>query len=154
MPKSIAVLGLVGSVLLGQAVAAAQITVLSAGAVEPGLKAAAATFEKQTGHVVTISFDTAPQIRARVGGGERWDVVIVPPAVLDEFAKAGKVEKERVLVGRVGMGVAVRAGATVPDIANVEALKRSVLAADSLVFSRGSSGVYFEGLLKKMGISE
>ena len=154
MPKSIAVLGLVGSVLLGQAVAAAQITVLSAGAVEPGLKAAAATFEKQTGHVVKISFDTAPQIRARVGGGERWDVVIVPPAVLNEFAKAGKVEKERVLVGRVGMGVAVRAGAPVPDIANVEALKRSVLAADSLVFSRGSSGVYFEGLLKKMGISE
>jgi len=154
MTKSMAVLGLVAGVLLGQAMAAAEITVLSAGAVEPGLRAAAAAFEKRTGHVVKISFDTAPQIRTRVAGGERWDVVIVTPAVLDELAKAGEVEKERVTVGRVGMGVAVRAGAPAPDISNVEALKRSVLAAESLVFSRGSSGVYFEGLLKKMGIYE
>lgn len=152
MMKRTAVLGLVAGVLLGQPMAAAEISVLSAGAVEPGLKAAAAAFEKRTGHVVKISFDTAPQIRTRVGGGETWDVVIVPPAILDEFAKAGKVEKERVTVGRVGMGVAVRAGAPTPDISNAEALMRSVLAADSLVFSRGSSGVYFEGLLKKMGI--
>jgi len=154
MAKNGAVLGLVASVLLGQAITAAEITVLSAGAVEPGLRAAAATFEKQTGHVVTISFAPAPQILARVGGGETCDVVIAPPAVLDEFAKAGKVEKERVTVGRVGMGVAVRAGAPAPDISNVEALKRSVLAAESLVFTRGSSGVYFEALLKKMGIYE
>jgi molybdate transport system substrate-binding protein len=132
--------------------AAAEITVLSAGAVEPGLRVATVAFEKLTGHVVKISFATAPQIRARVTRGETWDVVIVPPAVLDEFAKAGKVEKERVTLGRVGMGVAVRAGAPAPDISNVEALKRSVLAAESLVFTRGSSGVYFEGLLKKMGI--
>ena len=52
------------------------------------------------------------------------------------------------------MGVAVRAGAPMPDISNVEALKRSVLAAESLVFTRGSSGVYFEALLKKMGLYE
>ena len=70
-----------------------------------------------------------------------WDVVIAPPAVLDELAKTGKIGNERVAVGRVGMGVAVRAGAPIPDISSVEALKRSVLAAESLVFTRGSSGV-------------
>lgn len=93
MTKSMTVLGLVAGVLLGQAMAAAEITVLSAGAVEPGLRAAAAAFEKRTGHVVKISFATAPQIRTRVAGGETWDVVIVPPVVLDEFAKAGKVKR-------------------------------------------------------------
>ena len=154
MTKSPAVLGLVAGALLAQAVGAAQIMVLSAGAIEPGLKAAAGAFERQMGHVVKISFDTAPRIRTRIGGGETWDVVIAPPAVLDGFAKAGKVEMERVTVGRVGMGVAVRAGAPAPDISNVEALKRSVLAADSLVFNRASSGLYFETLLKNMGIYE
>jgi molybdate transport system substrate-binding protein len=154
MTKRLAALGLVAVILLGRTMAAAEITVLSAGAVEPGLRAAAALFEKQTGHVVKISFAPAPQIRARVGGGEMVDVVIVTPAILDEFATAGKVEKERVIVGRVAMGVAVRAGAPAPDISNGEALKRSVLAAESLVFTRGSSGVYFEGLLKKMGVYE
>ena len=152
--KSVTVVGLLSVVLSGPAAVAGELTVLSAGAVEPGLKAVAAAFEKQTGHVVKISFNTVPQIRTRIEGGERVDVVIATPAVLDELAKVGKVEDARVPLGRVGMGVAVRPGASVPDIVNGEAIKRSVLAADGLVFSRGSSGVYFESLLKKMGIYE
>ena len=154
MTKSLAILCLVVGVLHGHATTAVDVTVLSAGAVEPGLKPAAAAFEKRTGHAVKIAFAPAPQIRTRIAEGETWDVVIAPPAVLDEFAKAGKIESERVMLGRVGMGVAVRTGAPVPDISNVEALRRSVLAAESLVFTRGSSGLYFEGLLRKMGLYE
>jgi molybdate transport system substrate-binding protein len=154
MIKSLAISGLVAGALLGQPITAAEITVLSAGAVEPGLRPASLAFEKQTGHAVKISFAPAPQIRTRIVGGEIWDVVIAPPAVLAEFDKAGKIENERVTLGRVGMGVAVRTGAPVPDISNVEALKRSVLAAESVVITRGSSGVYFEALLKKMGLYE
>ncbi|TMH40004.1 MAG: ABC transporter substrate-binding protein [Betaproteobacteria bacterium] len=117
---------------------AAEIRVLSAGAVEPGLRAAAAAFKKQSGH--------------DVNGGEAFDVVIAPPAALEEFAGAGKLTVERVALGRVGLGVAVRPGAAVPDISSGEALKRSVLEADSIVFNRASSGIYFENLLKKMEI--
>jgi molybdate transport system substrate-binding protein len=140
------------SAVLNRPVAAAEITVLSAGAIEPGLRAAVASFQKDTRHEVNITFNTAPQIRKRIGSGETWDVVIAPPAVIEEFAKFGKVEPERVTVGRVGMGVAVRPGAPLPDISNVEALKHSVLDAESLVFNRASTGLYFEDLLKKMGI--
>src|SRR5439155_8161208 len=122
---------------------AAEIRVLSAGAVEPGLRAAAAAFKKQSGHDVNIAFNTTPEIRKRIGGGEAFDVVIAPPAALDEFAGAGKVATDRVNLGRVGLGVAVRPGAAVPDISSGEALKRSVLQADSIVFNRASSGIYF-----------
>ena len=131
---------------------AAEIKVLSAGAIEPGLRAAAAAFGRQSGHDVKITFNTAPEIRKRIVGGEAFDVVIAPPAALDEFAGAGKVAAERANLGRVGMGVAVRPGAPVPDISSGEALKRSVLAAESIVFNRASSGIYFENLLKKMEI--
>src|SRR6267154_1073555 len=131
---------------------AAEIRVLSAGAVEPGLKAAAAAFQKHSGHSVNIVFNTAPEIRKRIGAGEAFDEVIAPPAALDEFAGAGKVAAERANLGRVGMGVAVRPGAPVPDISSSDALKRSVLEADSIVFNRASSGIYFENLLKKMEI--
>jgi molybdate transport system substrate-binding protein len=137
--------------LAGTAVAA-EIKVLSAGAIEPGLRAAAAAFKKQSGHDVNITFNTAPQIRKRVGSGDAFDVVIAPPAALDEFA--GKVAADRVNVGRVGLGVAVRPGAPVPDISSSEALKRSALQAESIVFNRASTGIYFENLLKKMGIYE
>jgi pimeloyl-ACP methyl ester carboxylesterase len=137
---------------LAKSLPGTEVAVLSAGAVEPGVRAAAAAFEKQSGHAVKLVFNTTPQIRARMDSGERWDVVVVSPALLDELADGGKVEKARASVGRVGMGVAVREGAAAPDISNADALKRSVLAADSIVFNRASTGLYFEGLLKKMGI--
>jgi molybdate transport system substrate-binding protein len=129
---------------------AAELRVLSAGAVEPGLRAAALAYAKQSGNEVKITFNTAPEIRKRVGAGEAFDVVIAPPAALDEFA--GKVASERVALGRVGLGVAVRPGAELPDISSSERLRASVLAADSIVFNRASTGIYLENLLKKMGI--
>src|SRR5882672_1237043 len=132
------------------AAVAAEIKVLSAGAVEPGLRAAANAYAKQSGNEVKITFNTAPEIRKRVGAGETFDVVIAPPAALDEFA--GKVSADRVGLGRVGLGVAVRPGAEVPDISSTDALKRSVLAADSIVFNRASTGIYLENLFKKMGL--
>jgi molybdate transport system substrate-binding protein len=131
---------------------AGEIKVLSAGAVEPGLRAAAGAYAKQSGNEVKITFNTAPEIRKRIAGGETFDVVIAPPAALDEFAKAGRISADRAGLGRVGMGVAVRPGAESPDISSSEALKRSVLAADSIVFNRASSGIYLEDLFKKMGI--
>lgn len=131
---------------------AAEVKVLSAGALEPGMKAAVAEFQKANAHSVRISFNTAPQIRKRIADGEVYDVVVAPPAVLDEISKAGKLGQDRASVGRVGMGVAVRPGAPVPDISSSEALKKSVLDAESLVFNRASTGIYLENLLKKMGI--
>ena len=132
--------------------AAAEITVLSGGAIEPGLNAAAEAFQKQTGHTVKITYNTTPQGVKRVLGGDAFDVVIYPPQAVEQFAKASKVEGERVNVGRVGLGAVVRPGAPAPDLSSGESLKRSVLEAESIVFNRASTGLYFENLLKKMGI--
>ena len=135
-----------------QPAAAAEITVLSAGAIEPGLKAAVAAYQRESGDTVKFGFATAPQLRKRIGGGEVADVVIAPPAALEEFARDGKLGALRSNVGRVGLGVAVRPDAPVPDISSAAALERSVLEAESLVFNRASTGLYFENLLKKMGV--
>ena len=140
---------------LAQATLAAEIRVLSAGAVEPGLRPALAAFEKESGHRVVLAFATAPQIRERVEAGAAFDVVIAPPAVLDALAQASKVVAEgsqRVPIGQVGLGVAVRADAPRPAIASADELKRAILEADSLVFNRASTGLYFEALLKRLGV--
>lgn len=154
MKRLMAVAGTLVGVLLAHGAPAAEITVLSGGAVEPGLNAAAAAFRKETGHMVKITYNTTPQMRKRVGAGDTFDVVIAPPAAIKEFAAAGKVEGGGVNVGRVGLGVVIRPGAPVPDISNAEAIRRTVLEAESIVFNRASSGLYFESLLKKMGIYE
>ena len=139
------------TLLMGSALAD-ELQVLSAGAIEPGLKAAVAAFEKQTGHVAKITFNTAPELRKRMDSNPAFDVVIAPPTVIADFAAASKLAETRANVGRVGMGVTVRDGAPLPDIASQAALKQSILAADSLVFNRASTGLYLEGLLKKMDI--
>jgi molybdate transport system substrate-binding protein len=144
--------GVIAGLLLGHPALAAELTVLSGGAVEPGLNAAAAAFHKETGHSVKITYNTTPQMRKRVAGGDTFDVVVAPPAAVKEFAAADKVEGGGVNVGRVGLGVVVRPGAPVPDISNADAIKRAVVEAESIVFNRASSGLYFEELLKKMGI--
>ena len=139
---------------LSAAVNAAEITVISGGAVEPGLKAAVAAFEKDSGHKVKITFNTTPQMRKRVAAGDTFDVIVAPPAAVKEFAAAGKVEAGGVDIGRVGSGVAVRPGAPVPAIASGDDIKKAVLEAESVVFNRASTGIYFENLLKKMGVWE
>jgi molybdate transport system substrate-binding protein len=139
--------------LLGSGFASgAELTVLSGGAVEPGLKAAVSAFEKQGKHTVKITFNTTPQMQKRVAAGDKFDVVVAPPAAIKGFAQEGKVEAEGVNVGRVGLGAVVRPGAPAPDLSNAESLKKSVLEAESIVFNRASTGIYFENLLKKMGI--
>lgn len=147
-----AFLGALMATSLASAALAADISVLSAGAIEPGIKAAASAFEKQTGHSIKISFNTAPELRKRMEGNPAFDVVIAPPAVINDFAAAAKLSAGRASLGRVGMGVAVRDGAAVPDISSAEAVKKAVLAAESLVFNRASTGLYLEGLLKKMDV--
>lgn len=135
-------------------VQAAEITVMSGGAVEPGLRSAAAAFEKQTGHKVAITFNTTPQMRKRVAKGDTFDVVIAPPAAVKSFREAGKVEAGGVNLGKVGSGVAVRPGAPVPAIGSADDIRKAVLDAESVVFNRASTGIYFENLLKKMGVWE
>jgi molybdate transport system substrate-binding protein len=135
--------------------AAAELKILSAGAVEPGLKHAAEAFKRANGTEVKIQFNTAPQIAKKLADGETADLVIAPPGVLDEQAKAGKVAPEgRLVLGRVGAGVFVRANAAAPNIATDDALKQALLAADSVVYNTASSGQYIAKMIEKLGIAE
>jgi molybdate transport system substrate-binding protein len=67
----------------------AAIHVLSAGAIEPGLVAAVAASHGEGGRDVRITWATTPAIRRRVGDGDSADIVIVPPALVDELATQG-----------------------------------------------------------------
>lgn len=135
---------------------AAELRVLSAGAIEPGLRPVLAAFAQSSGHTVQLGFATAPQIRERaLSGTATFDVVIAPPAVLDELEAASRIvgdRTQRVTIGRVGLGVVVRPGAQRPDIASVERFTRALTEADSLVFNRASTGLYVDSMLKRIGV--
>lgn len=145
------IFGVLGATMVIGNAAGQDLTLLSAGAVEPGLRAAL----KAYGKPVSVTFNTAPQIRERVEKkGEKYDVVVVPPAAMDAFAEAGRVEAARVTLGKVGQGIAVRPGAPVPDISSLDAMKRALLEAESVVFNRATGGQYIESMLRKIGVYE
>ncbi len=137
------------------AAVAAEVKVLSGGAVEPGLHAFAALVKRNLGHDLNIQFNTTPQIVKRLAAGDIFDIVIVTPAVIDQAAKDGKVAAgSRAPVGRVGAGIIVRNAAAAPAVGTVEALKQALLGADSVVYNSASSGLYLDKLFANMGILE
>ena len=140
--------------VLGAASAqAADVKVLSAGAVEPGLEAFARIVKGDPGHQLVIQFNTAPQIAARLAANEVYDILIAPPAAIEQAGKSGKVDADtRVRVGRVGAGIIVRTGVPLPDVATVDAMKKALLSADSIVYNTASTGIYLDKLFEKLGI--
>ena len=86
--------------------------------------------------------------------GQTADLVVLTAPLIDQLARQGKVQAgSRVDLAQSGIGVAVRAGAPKPDISSGEALKRAVLAAKSVVYSTGPSGIYLKDLFERWGIA-
>jgi molybdate transport system substrate-binding protein len=136
---------------------AGEITVLTAGAMKAVVLALLPDFEAQTGHKVTVANDTAGGLARRIAGGERFDVAVITPAVIDDLVGRGQVVA-RLNIAKVGMGVAIKSGTPLPDISSVNAFKQTLLAARSVAYidpkAGGSSGIYFDALLERLGIAD
>ena len=134
---------------------AVELRVLSAGAVEPGMRPALAAFERATGHTVALSLGAAPALRAALREPAVADVIVAPQGVLDEFAASGvEVAAPRAPIGKVGVGVAVRPGVEAPDITSAETLKAALASAEIVVFNRASTGTYVEQMLQRLGVAD
>ena len=152
--------GLVGMLVLlsTDTAGAAEIKVLSAGAVRAIVTELAQAFEKDTGHTVTLVFGTVGVTRKRLAE-EPADVVIMTDVAIDESSAQGAVVAgSRNDIARTGMGVGVREGAPKPDISTPDAFKQALLAARSLTYvdpaQGATSGIHFAGLLQKFGIAD
>lgn len=132
------------------------VHVLSSHAVLGALRELVPRFEGSTGCRLSFSYDPANVVRRRIEAGEAFDVAIATRQAIDALADAGRiVAASRTDLGRSGLGLAVRAGAPKPDIGTVEAFKRALLAAESIVRSRdGTSGQYFAALVERLGLAE
>lgn len=134
---------------------APEIRVFSPSAMHSSLEALALAHRTASGVTVNLAFEIAPAFRKRLEAGEEADVLIAPPDVMDELVRIGKARREeRFELGRVGVGVVVRRGAPVPDVSSTEALVRSLLQADSVVYNHASSGSYVAKLIEKLGLAE
>lgn len=137
-------------------VQAAEIQVLAGGAMTGPLKELGAKFESETGHKLVFRFGTTPELVKLVTTGGPFDLAIVPREVFnDASAKALFVAGPSIDIARVGLGVAVRAGAPRPDISTPEKLKETLLKAQSIAtIPASAAGAQVLRLFERLGISE
>ncbi|MDB5755298.1 MAG: transporter substrate-binding protein [Massilia sp.] len=146
--------------LLAQGAAqAADITVLSAAAVQVPVTELAERFEKATGNHVRFEFSTAGGVETKVRSGARPDLVINAAERLQGLAAGGFVAPGAARsLGIVRMGVAVRKGGKAPDLSSVETFKTSVLNAESIAYgdpAKGATtGIHFARVLERLGIQD
>jgi len=140
---------------LPAAAVAADIKVLSSAALAPALAKVAEQYRKDTKNRLRVSYANPQQLERRVGGGESADILIASPGLMNDQLRRNKIEPEQhVFLGRVGIGIAVRAGGFDPDISTLERLKLTLLSADSIVYAQPGPGTYLEKLFELLGIGD
>ena len=137
---------------------AAEIKVLTTRAMNHVLTELAGTFQRASEHKLALSLAPPAEIKRRIVNGEIVDVAMSGSALVEDLLQQGKIVPDsKMTLARVGVGVAVRAGSAKPDIASVEAFKRALLAARSIVYTDpavgGASGIHFEKVLDRLGIA-
>jgi len=148
-------IGLMLLLAQGQAAQAAEVKVLSIPPLRTSLDELGPQFERATGHKLMVKYDVSAALKRQIDAGETFDVALILPAMIDDLLKQGKVAAgTRTDISRAAVGVAVKKGAPKPDISSAEAFKRTLLNAKSVAYSaEGASGVYFKGLLERLGIA-
>ena len=135
----------------------ATLSVLCAGAAQAVFTEIAEKFQRDSGNLVSADFGAVGAMRARVAAGDAADVIVLTAALIDELIEQGLVVAgSRVDLGRVGTGVAVRAGTPLPDVTDARVLRGNMLAATRIVCpdpAVATAGKVVMSVLDRLGIA-
>jgi molybdate transport system substrate-binding protein len=139
--------------------AAADVMVFTSAAPAVVEQELAAAFTEAKGHRVLFTVGTVREIQDKLSGSAPPDIVVLPTAALDVVDRvAGLRPGSRIDLARVGIGVVVRAGAPLPDISSVDALRKALLAARSIAhpdpLGGGFAGAQIARMFVRLGISD
>jgi molybdate transport system substrate-binding protein len=142
--------------LLSPNLNAAELNVLAGGAMTGPMKELGALFERSSGHKLAFRFGTTPELIKLATSGGAFDLAVVPVEVFkDTGARAKFAAGPTTDIARVGLGVAVRSGAPKPDIATSEALKQTLLKAQSIAtIPASAAGAQVLKAFERLGINE
>jgi molybdate transport system substrate-binding protein len=138
---------------------AAEIKVMSAGAVQSMVEALGSEFAKASGHKLNLNFGTVGSLAERLKNGEKADLVILSRSAITELNKTGMFLQGSVHdLGRTVTGIAIKEGAPEPDVSTEEKFKQALLKAKTISYTDpsagGSSGTMFAKMLEDLGIAD
>lgn len=116
----------------------------------------AAAWQSAGGEPVAIESVGGVDAARRVQAGEEdFDVVFLASDAIDKLQASGRVlAGSKVDLALSGTAVAVPAGSARPDMGSEEAVRAAVLAARSIGYSTGPSGVALQKLFERWGIAD
>jgi molybdate transport system substrate-binding protein len=135
---------------------AAELKILAGGSTTGWLNELAPQFERASGHKLTIHFDSTPNLIKQATSGAPFDAAVVPVDVFkDAAARARFAAGPTIDIARVGYGVIFRAGAPKPNVSTSDALKKALLAAQSIAFvPESAAGAYVLKTFDKLGVAD
>jgi molybdate transport system substrate-binding protein len=142
-----------------QPAGAADVAVFTSAAPAVAEQVLAAAFTEATGNRVLFTVGTVREIQDKLSGAAQPDIVVLPTAALDVVDRAAGLRPgSRIDLARVGIGIAVRAGAPQPDISSVDALRKTLLAARSIAhpdpLGGGFAGAQIAQMFVRLGIAD
>ena len=133
----------------------AKLKGISSMATRQVLNELATAWQQRSGQAVEIESVGGVDAAKRVAAGEPFDAVFLAVDAIEKLVAGGHVVPgTRVDLVDSGVAIAVRAGASKPDVSTEEALKRAVLAAPTVGYSTGPSGVALVQLFERWGIAQ
>src|ERR1700732_1705962 len=131
------------------------LKLLSSMATRDVLREMASRYRVDTGRAVNCEAAGGVDIARRVQGGEAVDVVVLASNAIDKLIEEKKlIAGSRVDLVKSGIAIAIRANNPRPEVRTEEEVKSAVLAAATLSYSTGPSGVHLEKLFERWGILE
>jgi 4-carboxymuconolactone decarboxylase len=138
------------------AVAQQTLTVLSSNATKTLIHELHPQFEKATGWTLHVKFDNSAALKARIEKGEAFDVAVMTATLVGELAKVDKLAAaSRKDIARAGVGMAIHAQGTKPDISSLDALKGALITARSITYvEQGATANILRSIFAKLGLTE
>lgn len=140
--------------LVAGAASADDIKVLSAVGYKPILNELGPSYEKQSGHKVRIEYNSPTAITRRLAAGEKFDLLITTQDAIEKLVGENKViDNSLTLLAKVGVGVATRLSDPLPNVGNMEVLRRTLLTAHAVAYaSPNAGGAFYPQLFQRLGV--
>jgi molybdate transport system substrate-binding protein len=156
--RAVPALAAITLIAISQVAGAAELKVLTGAGLAVPVRALAADFGARHAVTVTVTADTAGGVQKRMEAGEAYDLVIGTTQVVETLAEKKLVAGDRFTIARMVEGIAVKMGAPSPDLSDIAALKKTLLAAKSIAYvdpaTGAVSGVFLLSVTAKLGIED
>jgi len=136
----------------GASAQSGELRLYSSNGIKPAIEALHAAAEKEIGRKITIEFSSSTALQKQIEGGAAFDLAILTPGIIEQFAKNGTVVPGSVTtIASSDLGVGARAGTAKADVGTAAGMKARLLAARTVTWTDGGAAgpsvlAMFDGL--------